>query len=267
MSATTTAESGADSSTGWARYALRPALVVLILVGLAIWLNTAELDSIEERRLNASTFIEATLRHIQLVGVSTVLVVLIAIPAGVALTRRTRAARLLGPPVLGLANAGQSVPSIGIIVLIAVLLGELANQGIVALSPLGFWPATVALVAYALLPVLRNTIVGIEQVDENVIESAFGMGMDKGRVLRRIELPLAVPVMLAGIRTALVINVGTATIATLVNSGGLGDIVYFGIVQNRTKAVWSGALLVAVLALTIDFLAGLAEEKLRPTGI
>lgn len=256
MSATATDQRPGASTTRWTRYLLRPALIVLILVGVAVWLNVVELDSIEQRRLNTSTVIAATWRHIQLVAISTTLVVALAIPAGVALTRRNRLARALGPPVLAVANAGQSVPSLGIIVLIVVFLGTL-----------GFWPAIVALVLYAFLPVLRNTMVGIQQVDDSIIESAIGMGMDKRRVLRRIELPLAVPVMLAGVRTALVINVGTATIATLVNSGGLGDIVYAGIVTSRDTTLWAGALLVAALALTIDFLAGLAEEQLRPKGI
>lgn len=255
------------SGTDWVRYAARPALILAILIGLAVWLGAVELDSIEARRLNTSTFINETLRHIQLVVVSTVIVISLAIPAGIALTRPTRLAKVSGPPILAIANAGQSVPSIGILVLIAVFLGQPSIQAQFGIAPFGFWPTIIALVLYAFLPVLRNTMVGIEQVDESIVEAAYGMGMSPRQVLRQIELPLAVPVMLAGIRTALVINVGTATVATLVNSGGLGDVVYFGIIQSRTNAIWAGALLVAVLALTIDYLAGIAEDKLRPKGI
>lgn len=256
MTAVATASTGGVSATRLLRYLARPVLVVVLLVGLVVWLNTTELDSIEQRLLTADNILEAVQRHVYLVVVSTTIVVALAIPAGIALTRRNQLSRTLGPPILAVANAGQSVPSLGILVLIAVLFNRL-----------GVGPTIVALVLYAFLPILRNTMVGIEQVDANVIESARGMGMTKSQVLRRIELPLAVPVMLAGIRTALVINVGTATVATLVNSGGLGDIVYGGIVTSRDSVLWAGALLVGALALTIDYLGGLAEDTLRPKGV
>lgn len=252
MSASATGTAGRSSASTW----IRPALIVAIVIAVFVWINAIELDSIEQRLLATDAIVSAVVRHIQLVVISTVTVVLLAVPAGIALTRRNRLARALGPPILAIANAGQAVPSLGILVLIAVLF-----------RALGFWPTIFALVLYAFLPILRNTIVGIEQVDESVIESAVGMGMTKRGVLRKIELPLAVPVVLAGIRTALVINVGTATVATLVNSGGLGDIVYGGIVQSRSTVLWAGALLVAALALAIDFVGGLAEDKLRPKGI
>ena len=256
MSATATSMSEGTSARRVFRYLARPLLILAILAAVAVYLSAAELDSIEQRLLSTGSIIQAVQRHLFLVTTSTVLVVLLAVPAGIVLTRRNRLARTVGPPMLAAANAGQSVPSLGILVRIAVLFGAL-----------GVRPTIFALVAYAFLPILRNTMVGIEQVDAAVIESARGMGMSKGEVLRGIELPLAVPVMLAGIRTALVINVGTATVATLVNSGGLGDVVYGGIVSNRDSALWIGSLLVASLALAIDYLGGIAEEQLRPKGI
>lgn len=256
MSGASVGAAGGRRATTWTRYVLRPVLILGIVVGVFVWINMVELDSIEQRLLSTDVIVEAVIRHIQLVVISTVTVVALAVPAGIALTRRNRLSRTLGPPILAIANAGQAVPSLGILVLIAVFTQEL-----------GFWPTIIALVLYAFLPILRNTMVGLEQVDESVIESAVGMGMTKRGVLRRIELPLAVPVVLAGVRTALVINVGTATVATLVNSGGLGDIVYGGIVQSRSTVLWAGALLVAALALAIDFLGGLAEDQLRPKGI
>lgn len=256
MSATATGMSTGSTAQTAFRYLARPLLILALIAGIVVYLSIADLDSIEQRLLSTATIIAAVRRHIFLVVVSTVIVVLLAVPAGIVLTRRNRLARSLGPPVLAAANAGQSVPSLGILVLIAVLFGAL-----------GVRPTIFALVAYAFLPILRNTMVGIEQVDDAVIESARGMGMTKTEVLRSVELPLSVPVMLAGIRTALVINVGTATVATLVNSGGLGDVVYGGIVSNRDSALWVGALLVAALALAIDYLGGLAEEQLRPKGI
>jgi len=185
--------------------ALAAAVAVLFL-----WVGNKQLDSIEQRRVNPEFITNALAEHMALAFTSTILVILIAVPLGIILTRP--GARAVMPPVITLANMGQAVPSIGVLVLLALVWD------------IGFWPAIVALVAYAILPVLRNTMVGLQQVDASVIEAGRGMGMTKGAVLREIELPLAVPVILAGVRTALVINVGTATLATFVNAGGLGDI-------------------------------------------
>jgi osmoprotectant transport system permease protein len=230
-----------------------PLVLAGVLAAILVYVTTAELDSIEARLLDPGRLASATLRHLQLVAVSTVVVVLLAVPLGILATRPS--ARRWAPLIVGLGNTAQGVPSLGVLVLIAIWYG------------IGFGPAIVALVLYAFLPILRNTIVGLQQVDPFVVESARGMGMSRTAVLRRIELPLAVPVVLAGIRTAAVINVGTATIATLVNAGGLGDIVYQGLVLNRTVATVVGALLAAVLALLIDHLGGLAEQLLRPRGL
>jgi len=152
-------------------------------------------------------------------------------------------------------NIGQAVPSIGVLVLLAIVWG------------IGFWPAVVALVAYSALPVLRNTVVGLQQVDPAVIESGRGMGMSKLGVLHRIELPLAVPVILTGLRTALVINVGTAALAALTNAGGLGTIIITGLVQNRPIVIVVGSVLTAVLALFVDYVGRVAEDVLRPKGL
>ena len=238
--------------TVW-RYVGVPAVLALLVVAALAYLAGAELDSIEARLLEPSRLLSATLRHLQLVAVSTVLVVLLAVPLGILATRPS--ARRLSPAIVGLGNVAQGVPSLGVLVLIAIYYG------------IGFGPAIVALLMYAFLPILRNTIVGLQQVDPFVVESARGMGLSRMAVLRRIELPLSVPVILAGIRTAAVINVGTATIATLVNAGGLGDIIYQGLVLNRTIVTVIGALLAAVLALLIDHLGGLLEDLLRPRGL
>jgi osmoprotectant transport system permease protein len=131
----------------------------------------------------------------------------------------------------------------------------------------GFTMAVVALVAYAALPVLRNTMVGIQQVDPAVIDAGRGMGMSSRQVLMRIELPLAVPVMLAGIRIALILNVGVATLATYTNAGGLGSLIESGIVFNRMPVVMVGSVLTVALALLVEALAGLAERHLHPRGI
>jgi osmoprotectant transport system permease protein len=159
------------------------------------------------------------------------------------------------PVIIGLANIGQAVPSIGLLVLFAITWD------------FGFWPAIVALVAYSFLSILRNTMVGLQQVDRSTIEAARGMGMTKMAVLFRIELPLAVPIILAGIRTALIINVGTATLATFVDAGGLGTVIDRGIRLGRDLVLVVGSVLTGVLALSIDWLAGVAEDILRPKGL
>jgi len=193
------------------------------------------------------------LEHIELVAVSTVVVIAIAVPLGILLTRP--ALRRLSNPVLALANIGQAVPSIGVVVLLAITVG------------IGFRPALFALVLYALLPVLRNTMVGLDRVDRFLIDAGRGMGLARSTILFRIELPLAVPVMLAGIRVALILNVGTATLATFTNAGGLGALIDTGVTLNRIPILLTGSVLTAVLALGVDWIAGLAERVLRPRGL
>ena len=235
-------------------YLAMPVFLVAVCLVLYLYVSSRELDTIEARSLNASTLAKATWEHVQLAAVSTVLVILIAVPLGVLLTRPF--ARPARPVLLTLFNLGQAVPTIGILVLLAV-----------AWLFLGFNAAIVGLVLYAVVPVLLNTMVGLEQVDEPVLEAGKGMGISKFGILRRIELPLSVPIILAGVRTALVINVGTATLATYINAGGLGDIIVAGLSTNRTLVQLTGAVLTAVLALLIDYLAGLAEDVLRPQGL
>lgn len=243
---------GLPGRRAW-RYLAMPLFCAAALAALYMYVSSMELDSIEARRLTAGFITASTLRHLYLVGVSTVIVILIAVPLGILLTRP--AMRRAAPPIMAVASTGQAIPSIGVIVVLALAVG------------FGVRYAIIALVAYAFLPVLRNTMVGLEQVDRSIIEAGRGMGMTRRAVLRRIELPLAVPVVLAGVRTALVINVGTAAIATLTNAGGLGDIIYTGLVQSRRVVILTGAVLTAVLALLIDYLAGLAEDVLRPRGL
>jgi osmoprotectant transport system permease protein len=236
-----------------AGYVMMPAFLALVLLTLWIWVSSQELDSIERRRASLSFIATATVQHVNLTLISTLIVLVIAIPTGIMLTRPW--ARAAAPPAIGVFNIGVAIPSIGLVTIFALVWD------------IGFWPAVAALVAYAALPVVRNTMVGLQQVEPAVIESARGMGMSKAAVLTRIELPLAVPVMLAGIRTALVINVGTAALATFIAAGGLGGILVAGISQGRQLLVIVGAVLIAVLALLIDYLAGLAEDVLRPRGL
>lgn len=235
------------------RYAGRPVFLALVLLGLYLWVGTQQLDSIERRNLNADVIVTQTMQHIQLAAVSTVIVVALAVSAGILLTRPF--ARGFSPFIVGAANIGQATPSIGLLVLFAIVWST------------GFWPAIVALVSYSFLVILRNTMVGLQQVDRSTIESARGMGMTKTATLFRIELPLAVPIILAGVRTALILNVGTAALATFTGAGGLGDMIRNGIVLSRETVIIAGAILSAVLALFIDWLGGVAEDLLRPKGL
>jgi len=236
-----------------ARYATVPLLITFALILLYIYLGAQELDSIEARLLTREKITAAATRHLWLSTVSTFFVIAIAVPLGIMLTRPLT--KRVTPLFLGLANGGQTVPSIGVLVLFALWFG------------IGFKYTIIALVAYAILPVLRNTMVGLEQVDPFIIEAGRGMGLTKLGVLTRLELPLAVPVILAGVRTALIINVGTATLATFVNGGGLGNIINGGLTSGRDVVTFTGAVLTAAFALFIDWLAGIAEDFLRPKGL
>ncbi len=237
----------------WGLLLGQPVFVAVVLAAWVIWRSQAELDSIEQRQLAWSVVGNLTLEHLELTIVATVIVLLIAVPLGIALTRPRM--RRAAPIVVAFANAGQAAPVIGLIVLLAIWLG------------FGFWTAILALCLYAVLPVLRNTIVGLQGVDRNLVEAGRGMGMSSRSVLGRIELPLAVPVIMAGIRTALVLVVGTATLATFIDAGGLGSLITTGIRLLRYPVLISGALLVGVLALLIDWAGRILEEITRPRGL
>jgi osmoprotectant transport system permease protein len=236
-----------------ARYLTLPLVLVVICVGLYLWVGGMELDSIEQRSLNRETIVQNMVRHLELTAATTITVVVLAVTAGVILTRPGLGR--VSPYIVGISSIGQAIPSIGLLVLFAIWLGT---------GP--FW-AVVALVIYAFLPVLRNTMVGIQQVDSAVIEAGRGMGMTKTAVLFRIELPLAIPIMLAGIRTALILAVGTATLATFTNAGGMGDMIDTGLSLSRDSILITGALLTAVLALSVDYVAGIIEDILKPKGL
>ncbi|PSK99562.1 osmoprotectant transport system permease protein [Murinocardiopsis flavida] len=255
-----TAPSAADTTAAsragrWLRYAGTPAALLLVLGALALYVGGQDLDRIEERSLNAEYLLSRFTQHLALTAVVVVLILAVAIPLGVLLTRP--GARRYAGGVLAVANVGQATPTLGLIVLFAVAF---VSWGVHTI-------AVVAILVYGILPVLRNTMVGLDQVDRAVIESARGMGLTRRQVLWAVELPLAVPVMLAGIRTALVITVGTVALATFIGAGGLGDVISNGIASYRDLVLLSGSVLVAVLALAVDWVAGIVEDVLRPRGV
>ncbi|OXM50716.1 ABC transporter permease subunit [Amycolatopsis alba] len=231
---------------------VRPVLLALALLSLFMIVRAHPLDSIEQRFLNPGEILTELGAHLRLTLISTVCTVAIALPLGILLTRD--GARWARPIGLGLGNLGQAIPSIGLVVLLALWMGT------------GTATAVTALVVYATLPVLRNTIVGLDGVDPTLVDAARGMGMGKTAVLWRIEVPLAVPVILAGIRTALVLTVASATLATFIDGGGLGGGLVAGIGLNRPILSLTFGIIVAALALFVDWLGLVAEEVLHPRG-
>ncbi|CAM4094089.1 osmoprotectant update ABC transporter permease/substrate-binding subunit OpuFB [Mesobacillus thioparans] len=190
-----------------------------------------------------STFIDrkddllsSLLEHIQISFIALFFAVLIAIPLGIFLTRRKQ----ISEGIIGVTAVLQTIPSLALLGLLIPLFG------------IGKIPAIIALVAYALLPILRNTYTGINEVDPSLIEAARAMGMNSKRRLMKVELPLAMPVIMAGIRTAMVLIVGTATIAALIGAGGLGDLILLGIDRNNTALIVLGAIPAALLAILFD---------------
>lgn len=196
----------------------------------------------------------ALMQHVRLVLISSALAVLAAMPLGIVLSR-PRFLRY-APAVMAVANVGQTLPSLAVLALFMGFLG------------LGERTALFALWVYALLPILRNTYTGLRDVEPGVLAAAHGMGMHPARILFRIELPLAFPVIMAGIRTAVVINVGTASLATFIAAGGLGDLIVTGLNLNRWPILITGSVLTALLAILADFVLGEVESSLarHPTG-
>jgi len=193
---------------------------------------------------------ELTLEHLWLTGAAMLFATAISVPTGVWLTRSPRWAK----PVLALANILQTIPSLAMFGFLLPLpwLGERAAR-----------IAIVALTAYALLPILRNTYAGIQGIDPSVIEVARALGLTGTQRLFKVELPLAVPVILAGLRTATVTCVGIATIAAAVGAGGLGELIFRGVASVDNRLVLAGAIPAALLALAADGLLGLLEHRLR----
>jgi osmoprotectant transport system permease protein len=243
----------AEGATGWISLIITPAMAILLLATMLVVWNTATIDQTTRNILEGTKLRAQFEEHLFMAGWSTFFVIIIAVPTGIILTRPRY--KRFAYPVLTFASSGQAIPAYGLLIIFFTWIGT------------GPWTAIAAFTLYAILPVLRNTIVGLEQVDDAIIEAGRGMGMSKMQVLRRIELPLSVPVMLAGIRTALVINVGMAALAVFIGGGGLGETINSGLKLRRDIATFMGAGIVALLALVIDWLAALAERYLRPKGI
>jgi len=194
--------------------------------------------------------LSATLDHVELVLISMVLAMFIAVPLGMFIVQRP-ALRAIS---IGVANVFQTIPSLA-------LFGFLIP--IPFIGGIGKRTAIVALVLYALLPILRNTYVGLSGIDSAVLEAAEAMGMTSAQILFRVRFPLALSIILAGIRTATVITIGIGTIAAAIGAGGLGTFIFRGVALVSDSLILAGAIPAALLALVADFLLGLLERRLR----
>lgn len=192
-------------------------------------------------------------QHLVLVGLSWGLAVGAGVPLGVLLTRPWM--RRYAESVLQFVNVGQTIPTLAVLALAMSVLG------------IGFWPSIFALWLYSMLPIVRNTYQGILAVPAHLMEAAVGMGMTRSQILWRVELPNALFVIFAGLRTALAINVGTAPLAFLIGGGGLGELIFTGIALDRTTMMLAGAIPTALLAVILDFLIGQLQFWLVPKGV
>ena len=200
---------------------------------------------------NHDQVLELTLEHLRLVGFSTLLAMLIGIPLGIGIAHWPR----FNKPVLASANIIQTIPSLALFgfLLPVQWLGARADR-----------LAILALTLYALLPIIRNTYTGIRGVDAAVVEAGRGMGLTESQLLFQVELPLAVSVILSGVRVAIVISVGLATIAAAIGAGGLGEFIFRGLAMVDDRVILAGAIPAALLALLADFGVGLLERRLQP---
>ena len=225
---------------------VQPLIAIVALVVVITVVYNGQLDEIEKLSLAPAFVLSSLGKHLVLTALSTVAVLVIAVPLGI-LVSRPRARRAQGF-VLTIGGFAQALPPFGVLVLLAFLIA------------FGTPTAILGLTLAALLPVLRNTVVGLQQVDQALIEAARGMGMSARATLFRVELPLAVPVIVAGLRVALVLNVGNAVLASYIGGGGLGDIVVQSLTLSRTPVLIVSGTIIAALALLVDWLAGLVER-------
>lgn len=192
--------------------------------------------------------LDALIQHIFMTVVSMAIVLFIAVPLGIYLTRTPK----LADPIIGITGVFQTIPSIALFGFLLPFVG------------IGLKPTIIALVMFGLLPVLRNVYTGIREVDESLISAGRGMGMTEFQILRMIQLPIALPVIMAGIRTATIMTIGVATIAAFIGAGGLGEIIFRGVSLMRNELTLAGAIPAAALAIIADFLLKRLEKFVSP---
>ncbi len=233
----------------WVRRSIYIVILLAIFVGYP-WYNIKNpADATVARGLQAENVIKYGQDHLVLWGVALLVAISIGVAAGILVSRPQF--RFVAPVVVNIANIGQTVPSIGVLAIFMGLLG------------MGFSTAVFALIVYGILPILRNTYAGMITISPGIIEAARGMGMTPYSILRRIELPLSLPVITAGIRTASVMIVGAATLATFIAAGGLGSIIVTGLAVMREQLFYTGAVMAASLAILLDYILWIIEEEVQ----
>ncbi|MEA5003156.1 MAG: glycine betaine ABC transporter substrate-binding protein [Christensenella sp.] len=200
---------------------------------------------------NYELILRLLVEHIKLTAVSVGLAILIGVPLGILISRFSKVSK----PILGVANVIQAIPSMALLGFMIPLLG------------IGVLPATVAVVLYSLLPIIKNTYTGIESINPQMIEAAKGIGLTSSQVLTKVQIPLSLPVIMAGIRIAAVTAVGLMTMAAFIGAGGLGYLVFSGIRTVNNNQILAGAIPACLLALLVDFLLGLVEKLVTPVSL
>lgn len=239
----------------WVTLVIMVGVFVVLITNTRLWEVTLGFFFPHQTQLlhPGATLLTFVWEHIQLVAISSSLTILIGIPLGIWVTRPS--GRNFLPIVTDLTSFGQTFPPVAVLALAMPMLG------------FGLLPTIVALFLYGLLPVVRNTISGLSAVTHNVLDAAYGMGMNRMQALVRIELPLAAPVILAGVRISVVINIGTAMIGAVIGAGGLGSPIIAGLVQDNLAFVIEGAVPAAILAVLADqILANIEKSFAYPTS-
>lgn len=236
------------------RLLIQPALVLVVGTAVILWAFNRDLTATQQENINVGNVSTLIWQHLLITFAVTAIVLAVGIPLGVLVTRP--GAKVLRPFIVGIANIGQAAPAIGLLVLLFLWTAKT-----------GFWIGVLPIALYSLLPVLASTILGLDQVDRSLMDAGRGQGMARGALLFRVELPLAIPYILAGLRTSLVIAVGTATLSFLVNAGGLGILIDTGYKLQDNVTLILGSVLAVCLALLVDWFGGLAEFFLNPKGL
>ena len=206
---------------------------------------------IQQAEMRWQDVLSATSVHIQMVFFSMLIAIIVGVSLGILVTRVPSLANI----VLGGTGLMQTIPSLALLGFMIPIFG------------IGVYTAIAALFLYSLLPIVRNTYTGIKDVDKAATEAAKGMGMTNRQILFKVELPLALPIIMAGIRTASVINVGTATLAAFIGAGGLGDFIFLGITRGIDGLIFLGAIPAALLAILLEVIFNILERRSTPEGL
>lgn len=190
-------------------------------------------------------------QHIELTLLAVLIAVIVGIPLGIFIAK----VKKLSKPILGITNLIQAIPSLALLGFLIPVLG------------IGSKPAIVMVVLYSLLPIVKNCYTGLSNISDDILEAAKGMGMTKNQILRKVQLPLAMPIIMAGIRISAVTAVGLMTIAAFIGAGGLGQMVFTGVQSVNNNMILAGAIPACILALLMDYIIGKLEKKIVPKGI